>query len=248
MKVFADLGAVSNSGLLEILFPFSLSVSHQVAYFFILYGIRSSETVVADQLTYYPIIIVLKMPDRFNKPVGHETKGSESRVSEELLARRSEPVVTTEAAPEPAEAQDPPPAAPAQTRHAPAAAAVPPNRPRENQPAIPEFGRNLVLAIQKPFRVLLTIASQSAGTDDHLFAVDDFFAVLVERETDDVCGGGDASRNILHQRPAVLTLVEAEVAAGLVETTLDSRLKMNLELKRIERITVRLSQLAANLK
>lgn len=38
---------------------YSLSVSHQVAYFFILDGIQPSETLVADQLVYYPVIIII---------------------------------------------------------------------------------------------------------------------------------------------------------------------------------------------
>ena len=46
-------------------------ILHQVAYFLLSFGIRLSETLVADKLIYYPNIIVLKMPDRFNKPVGH---------------------------------------------------------------------------------------------------------------------------------------------------------------------------------
>ena len=38
--------------------PYSLSVLHQVAYFSIKRGIRLSETLVADQLAYYPFIII----------------------------------------------------------------------------------------------------------------------------------------------------------------------------------------------
>lgn len=189
------------------------------------------------------------MPEKFNKLLGQKTKGSEDRVSKDpLLAGRRETAATTEAVPEPVEVQVPPAAKPTKKRNEQAAVADLPDRPRENQVITPEFGRNLVLVLFQPLGVFLAKVGIELESDpaNHLLSVHPVLPVLVERDTGD--GSGDTPWDVLQKGPVVLPLVVAEVAGDGSEAALDGRLEMDLELKRIERVAVRLPQLAPNLE
>ena len=190
------------------------------------------------------------MPDRFNKPVGHMTKGPKDQGSQdpELPARTHETPAGAEVAVEPAKVQDPPVAVPVQTRHAPVAVTVLPNGSREDQVELLEFGRDLVLMLQQPLGILLAVVGIQLDTRPtyHLFATDGALALFQERNLAD--GGGEAVRSVLQQRPALLAHIALEVTGNGAEAALDGILEVRLELKRIERIPVRLAQLALELQ
>ena len=78
------------------------------------------------------------------------TKGPKDQESQnpELPARTNETISGAEVVDEPDEVQDPPAAAPAQKRHAPAAVTALPTGGREDEIELAEFRRNLVLVLQ----------------------------------------------------------------------------------------------------